>query len=82
MVGDIIARKYTISGKWNDLTQAEVSKIATAIDTDAFFTVKFPDEYGVERTSQFYSADPEYPVHVIQNGKALYSEVSIELIEK
>lgn len=82
MVGDIIARKYTISGKWNDLTQAEVSKIATAIDTDAFFTVKFPDEYGVEKTAQFYSADPEYPVHVIQNGKALYSEVSIELIEK
>lgn len=82
MVGDIVARKYTIAGKWNDLTQTEVSKIASAIDSSAFFSVTFPNEYGIEQTRTFYSADPEYPVGVIRNGETLYSEVSIELIEK
>lgn len=82
MVGDIIARKYTISISWNDLTQAQVSLIAKAIDTTAFFSVDFADEYGVKRTAQFYSADPTYPVHVVRNGGALYSEVSIEIIER
>lgn len=82
MVGDIIARKYTISISWNDLTQAQVSLIAKAIDTSAFFSVEFADEYGNKRTAQFYSADPTYPVHVVRNGGALYSEVSIEIIER
>ena len=82
MVGDIIARKYAISISWNNLTQSQVSEIAKAIDTSAFFDVKFADEYGNEKTAQFYSADPTYPVHVVRNGSALYSEVSIEIIER
>lgn len=82
MVGDIIARKYTIRIAWNDLSQSEVNRIAEAIDTSAFFSVTFPNEKGVSTTAEFYSADPTYPLHVVRNKNARYSNVSIELIER
>ena len=79
---DIIARKYTVRAQWNKLTQSQLTSLANAIGTSAFFPVTFVDEKGTQITRTFYSADPTYTTKKYVNGVAIYENVSIELIEQ
>ena len=82
MVGDIIATKYSISLKWNELTQAQVTTIENAISASSFFAVIFQDEKGAQKTGNFYAADMTYPVKVQRNGATIYKGVTLEIIEQ
>lgn len=82
MLGDIIATKYTIRAQWNKLTQSQLTALENAIGSDAFFSVTFVNEKGVQTTKTFYSADPTYTTKKYVNGVAIYENVSIELIEQ
>jgi hypothetical protein len=49
----------------------------------SFFYVTFVDEHGIEKTSEFYSADPTYLLDRISNGDiGIFKNVAIELIER
>ena len=82
MLGDIIARKYTVRAQWNKLTQTQLTSLANSIGSSAFFPVTFVDEKGAQITKTFYSADPTYTTKKYVNGVAIYENVSIELIEQ
>ena len=82
MLGDIIARKYTLRAQWAKLTQTQLTSLENAIGSDAFFSVTFVNEKGANTTKTFYGADPTYTVKKFVNGVAVYENVSIELIEQ
>lgn len=82
MLGDIIARKYTLRAQWTKLTQTQLTSLENAIGSDAFFSVTFVNEKGANTTKTFYGADPTYTVKKFVNGVAVYENVSIELIEQ
>ena len=82
MLGDIIARKYTLRLQWNKLTQSQLTSLANAIGSDAFFSVTFVNEKGSQISRIFYSADPTYTTKKYIDGVAVYENVSIELIEQ
>lgn len=82
MLGDIIARKYTVRAQWNKLTQSQLTSLSNAIGTSAFFPVTFVSEKGEQITRTFNSADPTYTTKKFVNGVATYENVSIELIEQ
>lgn len=83
MLGDIIAVKYTVAVKWEELSQSEVQELEKALSAKPFFPVTFIDEKGAEVSDKtFYSADMQYSSKFYRNGKAFYLGVSIELIEQ
>ena len=82
MLGDIIAKKYTLRAQWAKLTQTQLTSLENAIGTSAFFNVAFVNEKGSQETRTFYGADPTYTVKKFVNGVAVYENVSIELIEQ
>ncbi len=83
MLGDIVAVKYTLEFSWSKLTSAQITSLETAVGTDAFFTVVFPKEgIGTKLTRNFYAADMTYDTKKYENGKEIYSDVSLQLIEQ
>lgn len=82
MFGDIVAKKYTLNLSWSKMKSEDVSALATAITSKAFFNVTFVDEFGNQKTSEFYSADPTYLLdRISKGGVGIYNNISIELIE-
>ncbi len=83
MVGDVVAIKYTLEFSWSELTSAEVHSLESAVGTDAFFPVKFPEEgTGNALTKNFYAADLTYNTKRVRKGKEIYSDISLQLIEQ
>lgn len=83
MVGDIVAVKYTLEFSWSELTADEVLSLETAVGTDAFFLVTFPEEgTGNALTKTFYAADMTYGTKRIIKGNEIYSDISLQLIEQ
>jgi hypothetical protein len=83
MYGDIIAEKYTLHLSWDKMKSKDVSNLANAITSKAFFNVTFVDEHGAEKTSEFYSADPTYLLDRISKvGVGIFNNIAIELIER
>lgn len=83
MLGDIIAVKYSLEFLWAKLTAAQITSLEAAVGTDAFFTVVFPKEgTGAKLTRNFYAADMTYDTKKYENGKEIYSDVSLQLIEQ
>lgn len=82
MVGDIIARKYTLVISMDDMQQAQMRQLDEAINTDAFFPVTFVNHRGSKITASFYSADPTYKQKLFFGGDVMYEGTKIELIEQ
>lgn len=80
MVGDVVARKITLSIQWPRLTEEQVAIIDKAIDP-AFVSVYFknPNTNKYE-TRTFYAGTPTYPVYSYALGK--YEGVAVDLVEK
>ncbi len=83
MIGDIIAKKYTLEFKWSSLTAEQVKDLEYAIGTDAFFPVVFPEE-GTDNKliKSFYAADSTYKTKIVIDGEEIYSDFSLQLIEQ
>lgn len=80
MVGDIIARKMTLSIKWPILSAEEVAKIDKAI-YPPFFSVYFKNPHTNNyETKKFYAGTPTYPVYSYALNK--YTGVAVDLIEQ
>lgn len=82
MFGDIVATKYTLKLSWDRMKGDILKDLSNAIRSKAFFDVTFFDEKGESLTRQFYSADTTFTLKKILNGKTLYSQVNVELIER
>lgn len=82
MVGDIIARKYTLVISTNSMQQTGVKGLDEAINTDAFFPVTFVNQRGNKVTTSFYSADPTYKQELFTKNDVFYEGAKIELIEQ
>lgn len=82
MVGDIVARKYSLAIKWTDIFENDVAEIDRAINSKAFFPVKFINQRGETLTRTFYSDDPVYGKKVRKNKVMKYSSVNLVLTEK
>lgn len=83
MFGDIVAKKYTLNLSWPKMKSEDVSALATAITSKAFFDVTFVDEKESKQTREFYSADPTYLLdRISKDGIGIYNNISVELIER
>lgn len=76
MVGDIVARKRTLSVKWSVLTSAEFEIIKNAL-SNAFFVVTFTDN-GESKTMNAYSG----PLNKDMVNEDCYKNTSVKLIEQ
>lgn len=83
MVGDIIAIKYTLEFSWSELTASDVALLESAVGTDAFFPVEFPEEgTGNKLEKMFYAADMTYDTKQYVNGEEVYCNVALQVIEQ
>ncbi len=82
MVGDIVAKKYSLALTWSELESETVSKIVSAISEKAFFDATFINHKGETLTRTFYSDDPAYTHKRYKDGKLLYSSFTVTLTEK
>lgn len=82
MVGDIIAKKYSLSLTWSDLDGETVKLIDEAINSIPFFRVTFSNQRGEELTRDFYSDDPQYTKKLYRGGKLHYPGYTVTLTEK
>lgn len=83
MVGDIKAIKYTLEFAWSKLTDTQLQELEAAIGTAAFFPVEFPEEgTGNKLKKNFYAADPTYETKVVVDGKEIYCNFTLQLIEQ
>lgn len=82
MVGDIVARKATIKITWAVLTPAQVSTILTAVRSSDFFTVKYTDPTGTEKTKTMYASATSFTQYSWYSGARYIINGSVELIEQ
>lgn len=82
MVGDIIAKKYSVSVTWSNLDEETAGKIHSAISEKAFFDVTFLNQKGERLTKTFYSDDPVYTKKLYIGGKVYYASFTVILTEK
>lgn len=97
MVGDIIAYKYKLALTWKVLNKNQIVKLNSAIQSSAFFDVKFRDptkavtKANVEENIQeefitrtMYAGTPTYPVYSWDKERMLpyISGATVDLIEK
>lgn len=82
MLGDVVATKYTVTMQWNSMSESNVKNLSKAVRSKPFFHVTFIDERGSVKTENFYSADLTYTLKRVENGKAIYNSVSVELIQQ
>ena len=82
MVGDIIARKYSLVISMAEMKQDDITALDEAINTVAFFPVRFINHRGAEIQAYFYSSDPTYKQTLFKNNDVYYDGPKIELIEQ
>ena len=82
MVGDIVARKYSLSISMAEMKQEDITALDEAINTEAFFPVRFINHRGKEVETAFYSSDPTYKQTLFKNSDVYYDGPKIELIEQ
>ena len=82
MVGDVIARKYSLVISMSEMIQDDITALDEAINTDAFFPVRFINHRGAEVQANFYSSDPTYKQTLFKNNDVYYDGPKIELIEQ
>lgn len=74
--------KRKVEVEWPPLSPAEASTILKAIG-DKFFSVRYPDPYtGEWRTGTFYAGDRTAPVARVWDGELLWSNISVNFIER
>lgn len=74
--------KRKLEVEWPPLSPANASKILQAIG-GKFFSVEYPDPYtGANRTGTFYAGDRTAPVCRVWDGEVLWSNVSVNFIER
>lgn len=80
---DVVAQKRTLSLQWNGVRPAEASAILKAVNSDVFFSVKYPDPMsGNPETRTFYVGDRTAPYKLWTTDNKIYSSISFELIER
>lgn len=84
MIKDIVSRKTSLNCVWNALTWNEASVLLNAVEQSVFLTVVYPDPKfpNSPRTKVFYVGDRSSPSVSIVGGKAIWSGISFDLIEK
>ena len=74
--------KRKLEVEWPPVTPDNASKILKAI-SGKFFSVEYPDPYtGERRTGTFYAGDRSAPVCRVWDGEVLWSELTVNFIER
>lgn len=86
MIRDRVAGGATAKRKleveWPPVTPAESSMILQSIK-NKFFSVEYPDPYtGANRVGTFYAGDRTAPVCRVWDGEVLWSNISVNFIER
>lgn len=81
LMRDRIAVKRKISLDWPALTQAEISRILSAV-SPVFFPVTYLDPRDGQSTRTFYAGTRSAPVLRVKNGVPLWEGLKFNLIEK
>ena len=79
---DRIAVKRKLKINFPPLTDSDMHKVLNAL-TDVFFDITYPDPLtGKNRTMEVYVGDRTAPIMLINDGKAMWDEMSISLTER
>jgi hypothetical protein len=79
---DRIAIKRKLKINFPPLTDSDMHKVLNAL-TDVFFDITYPDPLtGKNRTMEAYVGDRTAPIMLINNGSAMWDEMSISLTER
>lgn len=83
MTGDIITIKNTIELSWELLYEKDLNKILDFFSNKkhSFFKVNYYYK-GKYLESWFYASDPTYTLFKYVNGRAIYKDISVSLIEQ
>lgn len=83
MIIERIATKRKIEMSWTYLSSADLSTLLTAIGTNIFFTVAYPDPVTEsERTGTFYVGDRKAGAIDYQNGVVRWKDIGFNFIEQ
>lgn len=83
-VGDIVAKKYTVTLKYSVLTAADLSLLWAIANGDApFHLCRFPIIHP-DRGRYYYMADPTFTARICDHrtGAMRYTGVTVEFIQK
>lgn len=78
---DLIAKKWKLELVWGLLTQEELNGILAPLDSGVTFNVTFLDLYGNTVTKEFYKGDRRANGVLYKDGKMLWKDFSVNLIE-
>ena len=83
LTGDIITIKNTIDLSWELLYEEDLKKILDLLSNkqNPFFSVKYYYK-GNYLTGSFYASDLTYTLFKYVNGRAIYKDISVSLIEQ
>lgn len=82
MFRDRVAIKRKITCKWPPMEAAEMAVLLQAV-SDQFFILRFPDAYqGEYSTMNCYVGDRAAPAYKLVDGKWLWTELSMNFIER
>lgn len=78
---DLVAKKWKLELSWGVLTQEELTEILQALEAQITFSVTFIDLYGKEQTKTFYKGDRKAGALLYKEGKVIWKDFSVNLIE-
>lgn len=79
---DLVARKKKLQLKWCVISQAEASEMLSKFDSLLSFSCAYFDpKTGCNNTITAYNSDPTIGMLVIEDGKAVYKEFAVDIIE-
>lgn len=82
MVGNIVARKWTLKIKWPPLTMSQASTILTALTSHDFLSVSFTDMTGTARNLTMYAGTPSFTQYSWADGVQYVVDGAVDLIEQ
>lgn len=82
MLKEIIASKDKIELTWVYLSQADASKVLTAVKGNFFNVTYFEPQTGAFRTAEFYRGDVTAPALDFQGGVMRYKDLKFNIIER
>lgn len=81
LIRDRIAVKRKLSCEWPPLSQAQASRLLSAV-SNVFFNVEYPDPIQGVVTKTFYVGDRTIPMYRNIDGNILWEGLKMNFIEK
>ena len=83
VVIDRVGTKRKLELSWAHLTGSQLSALLTAVGTEVFFTVQYPDpQTGGMRSMECYSGDRSTGIMRVEGGEPVWTKIEMNWIER